>query len=43
MGLEEHLLSIMKSIKGWKHPIYNDKDYDGYKFISIKIVNGQIK
>jgi hypothetical protein len=41
--LENHILSIVKKMKGWIHPIYDNKDYDGYKFLTIKIVNGQIK
>lgn len=41
--LEKHILSIVKGLKGWKRPFYDGKYYDGYKFLSIKIVNGQIK
>lgn len=41
-GLENHVLSIFKELKNWKHPVYDKKDYDGYKFITIKMVNGQI-
>ena len=41
--LRKHILTIVKDLKGWKHPIYNGKDYDGYKFITIKIVNGKIE
>ncbi len=40
--LKIQVLSIVKGLKGWKHPFYDDKDYDGYKFLSIKMVNGQI-
>lgn len=40
--LEQHILSIVKSLKGWKHPFYDGKEYDGYKFITIKIVKGKI-
>lgn len=43
LGLEDHILSIMKSLKGWKHPIYDGKDYDGYTFITLKFKNGQIE
>ena len=42
-GLENHILSIFKELKDWKHPVYRGKDYDGYKFISIKMIKGQIK
>lgn len=41
--LKNHILSIIKNLKGWKHPVYDGKDYDGYKFLTIKIVDGQIK
>ena len=41
--LEKHVLSIVKELKGWKHAIYQGKDYDGYKFLTIKIINGKIE
>lgn len=41
--LEYHILSLVKGLKGWGHPVYDGKDYDGYKFLTIKMVNGQIK
>ena len=40
--LKAHILSIFKSLKNWKHPYYEGKDYDGYSFITIKMVNGKI-
>ena len=41
--LQEHILDIFKTLKKWQHPFYDGKDYDGYKFITLKIVNGQIQ
>ncbi|WP_034060942.1 hypothetical protein [Lacinutrix jangbogonensis] len=41
--LQIHILDIFKDLKKWKHPFYEGKDYDGYKFITLKIVNGQIQ
>ena len=41
--LQNHILNIFKNLKNWKHPSYEGKDYDGYKFITLKIVNGQIE
>ena len=42
-ALSQHIISIVKSLKGWKHPLYDNKDYDGYKFLTIKVQNGQIQ
>ncbi|GAA3519811.1 hypothetical protein GCM10022393_37530 [Aquimarina addita] len=40
---QEHILSTVKELKGWRHAFYQGKDYDCYKFITIKIINGQIQ
>lgn len=40
--LKEDILSIVKSCKKWQHPIYDGKHYDGYTFVTIKIINGKI-
>lgn len=41
-ALENHILSISKSLKHWNHAYYRGKDYDGYRFINIKMKNGNI-
>ncbi len=41
-NLETHILSISKSLKDWNHAFYKGKDYDGYRFINIKMENGKI-
>ena len=40
--LQNHILSIAKSLVNWHHPFYRSKDYDGYRFINIKMKNGKI-
>lgn len=40
--LEDHILSISKSLKNWNHAFYRGEDYDGYRFINIKMENGKI-
>jgi len=41
--LQKHILNLFKTLKNWQHPFYENKHYDGYKFITIKITNGQIQ
>lgn len=40
--LENHVLKVFKGLKDWEHAVYRGKDYDGYKFLTLKIINGQI-
>lgn len=42
-GLERHILAVSKSMTGWKHPFYDNKEYDGYCFFIVKMINGQIQ
>jgi len=42
LSLERHLISIVKKLNNWNHPVSNNKDYDGYSFLIIKIENGKI-
>lgn len=41
-GLENDIITIVKSLNNWKHPVYEGKDYDGYTFTIIKFKNGTI-
>ena len=41
-NLEAHILYISKSLKNWNHAFYKGKDYDGYRFINIKMKKGKI-
>lgn len=41
--LTEHILDIAKKLDKWNHPYYKGKDYDGYSFITIKVINGKIQ
>lgn len=41
-ALKNQILSLAKSLKNWNHAFYRGKDYDGYKFINIKMKNGKI-
>ncbi len=41
-GLESQILSLAKSLENWHHAFYRGKDYDGYRFINIKMKNGKI-
>jgi hypothetical protein len=40
--LKNHILSLSKSLKNWNHVFYRGKDYDGYRFINIKMKHGKI-
>ncbi len=40
--LVDHIISLTKSLKGWNHVKYNDKSYDGYTFLIVKLINGEI-
>lgn len=42
-ALQSHIFSTVKNLKKWKHAVYNGKDYDGYTFITIKLINGNIE
>lgn len=42
LSLERNLISIVKKLNNWSHPVSNNKDYDGYSFLIIKIENGEI-
>ncbi|RKE92009.1 hypothetical protein [Ichthyenterobacterium magnum] len=41
--LEEHILAITKELKHWNHAVLEGKDYDCYRFISIKLINGKVQ
>lgn len=41
-NLENHILSILKDLKKWQHPIYRGNSYDGYTYKVIKIESGKI-
>lgn len=41
--LENHILSISKGLSKWNHALYKGKDYDCYRFITIKLKNGKIQ
>lgn len=41
--LNQQVVSIFKNLKHWNHAVYEGKDYDGYRFNIIKIVNGKIQ
>lgn len=41
--LKTHILTVFKNLKNWQHPFYEGKHYDGYKFITVKVTNGQIQ
>lgn len=40
--LEKHIITILKNLKGWQHPVIDGKNYDGYNFIVIKLIKGKI-
>jgi hypothetical protein len=41
-GLKKHILTIVKELKNWKHAIYKGKDYDCYRFLTLKLKNGKL-
>ncbi len=41
-NLVTHILSISKNLNKWNHAVYKGKDHDGYRFITIKMENGQL-
>ncbi len=41
-ALEKEIISKIKSLQYWNHPIYKGESHDGYTFLIIKIENGNI-
>lgn len=41
-ALENQIITNIKELHHWHHPIYRGNDYDGYTFIIVKIENGNI-
>ncbi len=41
-NLAAHMLAITKKLNKWNHAVYKEKEYDGYRFITIKMKNGQL-
>jgi hypothetical protein len=42
-SITEQLMSITKSLKGWKGKKYEEKEIDYYQYLIFKIENGQLK
>ncbi|WP_255515433.1 hypothetical protein [Flavobacterium sp. ZT3R18] len=42
-SITDQLLSITKSLKGWKVKKYKEKEIDYYQYLIFKIENGQLK
>jgi hypothetical protein len=40
--LETAIISAVKSLQYWNHPIYQGESHDGYTFLIVKIKNGTI-
>ena len=41
-NFEFNIHSTVKRLNGWIHPVYKNKDYDGYSFFILKMINGKI-
>lgn len=41
-ALEKEIITKVKSLQYWNHPIYKGESHDGYTFLIIKIENGNI-
>lgn len=41
-ALENHVLESFKKLKRWNHAVYEGKDYDCYKFVTLKMIKGQL-
>lgn len=41
-SLEKEIITKVKSLQYWNHPIYKGESHDGYTFLIIKIENGNI-
>jgi len=42
-SITEQLMSIIKSLKGWKGKKYKEREIDYYQYLIFKIENGQLK
>lgn len=41
-SLEDEIITKVKSLKYWNHPIYEGESHDGYTYMIVKIENGNI-
>lgn len=41
-ALEKEIITKVKNLKNWNHPIYQGESHDGYTFLIVKIENGNI-
>ena len=41
-GLENEIITTLKRLDKWNHPVYRGKNYDGYTYLIIKIEKGEI-
>jgi hypothetical protein len=41
-ALEKEIITKVKNLKKWNHPIYKGESHDGYTFLIVKIENGNI-